>query len=98
MSAVYSIRSELRVMQAEDDVQSFFRRVCAGTSGRRPNVVLVGHAIGSLPPFLEALRQIADVSGILVKPKSAQTDVLRRVSRFYHTEILSRENCDTPRK
>jgi adenosylhomocysteinase len=96
MTVVHSLRSDFKSTQSDHEVQGFFRRICASTSsGRKPNLVMVCHAIGSLPPFLEALRQIADVSGILVKPKSAQTDILRRVSRFYHTEILSREICES---
>ncbi|WP_342361190.1 hypothetical protein [Terrarubrum flagellatum] len=92
----------VRVETPEDrplgNVRHFFDRIRAGTSGARSNVVLVCHAIGSLPPFLEAMREISDISGILVKPKSAQPDILRRVSRFHHTEILSREICDSPHK
>ncbi|MGL4236766.1 NAD(P)-binding domain-containing protein [Tabrizicola sp.] len=65
-------------------------------SGPRSRIVMVGHAIGSLPAYLAALRKSTDVLGILVKPKSAQPDILRRIARHHRTEILSRAICDSP--
>jgi adenosylhomocysteinase len=79
-----------------DSVARFFDRVRVGMSGPRARIVMVGHAIGSLPPYLSALRKSLDVLGVLAKPKSAQADILRRVSRHYRTEMLSRTICDSP--
>ncbi|RXT25174.1 hypothetical protein B5P46_13805 [Rhizobium leguminosarum] len=98
MAIVQSFRQGHHLIQPGHDVQGFFNQVCASLSTRRANLVMVCHAIGSLPPFLQALEQVADISGILVKPKSAQTDILRRISRYHRTEILSREICESPFK
>lgn len=79
-------------------IPGFFKRVIQTTKARRPNILLVCHAIGSLPPFLDALSTYGNIDGLLVKPKSAQDDVLRRISRFYQIEILSRTVFASPYK
>lgn len=96
MSAIHDSFSNIEFKESSSGVKNFFNRVIDSTKGGRPNLVLVCHAIGSLPPFLEALARYANISGLLVKPKSVQNDILRRISRFHRTEILSRETCASP--
>lgn len=85
--------AEARLQHSSEEkrIDSFFERTIRSTSRRPTNLIVVSHAIRSLPPFLRALSSVHHVKGLFIKPKSYDQRILAKLSCEYRTRILSRE-------
>src|SRR5438128_104138 len=82
----------LQTASVDLKARQFFGRVCRGMNRFDGKLVVVAHAVSSLPPFLEALEQIAEIACLISKPKSSNAAFLRFADA--RTEILHLERSD----
>lgn len=77
-------------------VDAFFRKVTAQRpADRETSAVVITHLLGERPAFLRAVGRVAQVAGLLPKPKSIDADALREVRGLMPVDELDRAAfCD----
>ncbi|MGH3930167.1 MAG: NAD(P)-binding domain-containing protein, partial [Pseudonocardiaceae bacterium] len=78
-------------------VDAFFRKVTSQHPADGETwAVVITHLLGERPAFLRAVGRVAQVAGLLPKPKSIDTDALREVSGLMPVDKLDRAAfCDS---